>query len=137
MLWAGVALAWAGLAQARGDASLAHGIRLHELPTEARHTLHLIQRGGPYPHERDGVTFGNYEKRLPVAQRDYYREYTVRTPGVPHRGARRVVVGCEREQLKSQTAQPQSSPLWQAHCREGGVVYYTADHYRTFRRVVE
>ena len=138
MVWTGVALAWAGFALARGDAPLLHEIRLHELPAEARHTLQLVQRGGPYPYERDGVVFGNYEKLLPAAQRGYYREYTVMTPGVRHRGARRMVVGCERERTAQQRpAQQSPGPLRLAHCRDGGVVYYTADHYRTFRRVVE
>ncbi len=117
---------------ARGQLPQAQEIRLQSLPPEARETLQLIRRGGPYPHDRDGVTFGNYEKRLPPAQRGYYSEYTVMTPGVSHRGARRIVVGCERQR-------PVTAPglLWLAHCRDGGIVYYTADHYRSFRRVIE
>ena len=84
-----------------------------ELPREARDTLALIRKGGPFPFERDGIVFGNYEKRLPAQPRGYYREYTVRTPGVKSRGARRIVVG------------------------KGGELYYTEDHYRTFRRIKE
>jgi ribonuclease T1 len=137
LLWTGVALAWSVFALARGDAPLPHEIRLHDLPAEARHTLQLIQHGGPYPHERDGVVFGNIEKLLPAAQRGYYREYTVPTPGVRHRGARRMVVGCERAQLQRQPAQQTPGPLRLARCRDGGELYYTADHYRTFRRIVE
>lgn len=141
LVWIGVALAWSAFALARGVAPQSHDIRLHDLPTEARHTLQLIQHGGPYPYERDGVIFGNFEKLLPAAQRGYYREYTVMTPGVRHRGARRMVVGCEREQLQQQQQQqPTQQPpglLRLVHCRDGGEVYYTADHYRTFRRVVE
>ena len=138
LAWAGFALGWVGFAQARGDAPPLSEIRLHELPAEARHTLQLIQRGGPYPHERDGIAFGNYEKLLPAAQRGYYREYTVMTPGVRHRGARRLVVGCEPQQTMQQKRMQQPpGPLRLAHCRDGAVVYYTADHYRTFRRVVE
>jgi ribonuclease T1 len=34
-----------------------------ELPPEARQTIALIRKGGPYPHERDGIVFGNFEKR--------------------------------------------------------------------------
>ncbi len=83
------------------------------LPPEARETLRLIDRGGPYPYRRDGVTFKNLEKRLPLQQRGYYREYTVPTPGSTDRGARRIVTG----------AQP---PV---------VFYYTDDHYRSFRGI--
>ena len=86
-------------------------IALAELPREARETLGLIRRGGPFPYERDGVVFGNFEKRLPSKERGYYREYTVPTPGLKHRGARRIVSG------------------------RGGEHYYTDDHYRSFRRI--
>ena len=84
-----------------------------ELPEEARETIALIRKGGPYPHERDGIVFGNFEKLLPLKERGYYREYTVRTPGAKGRGARRVVAG------------------------RGGELYYTDDHYQSFRRVRE
>lgn len=118
---------------ARGDVLQGQVIHLRELPQEAVHTLQLIRDDGPYPHDRDGITFGNYEKLLPEARRGHYREYTVMTPGVRHRGARRIVVGCER-----QRAGARSSRLLQlAHCRNGGEFYYTADHYRSFRRIVE
>ncbi len=135
LLWFIAAVAFSALAAARGDILQSHAqeIGVPDLPQEARETLQLIRRGGPYPHERDGVTFGNYEKLLPPAQRGYYREYTVMTPGVQHRGARRIVVGCERQRP------PPPSPglLRLAHCRDGGEFYYTADHYRAFRRIVE
>ena|SRR6185436_9571410 len=84
-----------------------------QLPPEARQTVVLIRKGGPFPYERDGVTFGNFEKRLPVKERGYYREYTVRTPGAANRGARRIVAG------------------------KGGELYYTDDHYQSFRRIKE
>ena len=84
-----------------------------QLPPEARHTLALIRKGGPFPYERDGVTFGNFERLLPRRERGYYREYTVRTPGIAHRGARRIVAG------------------------RAGELYYTEDHYRSFRRIRE
>ncbi|MNC91328.1 Guanyl-specific ribonuclease Sa3 precursor [compost metagenome] len=57
--------------------------------------------------------FGNFEKRLPIKERGYYREYTVRTPGVKSRGARRIVAGRD------------------------GELYYSDDHYDSFRRVKE
>lgn len=101
-------------ALARGDAPGAPAlaeVAVDALPAEARATLRLIERGGPYPYDRDGVEFRNFEKRLPLKPRGYYREYTVRTPGVKHRGARRIVAGAS------------------------GEFYYTEDHYQSFRRV--
>jgi ribonuclease T1 len=88
-------------------------ITVAQLPPEARATLVLIRAHGPFPYERDGVVFGNFERRLPIRERGYYREYTVPTPGLSHRGARRIVAG------------------------RNGELYYTSDHYRSFRRIVE
>lgn len=88
-------------------------VALAQLPPEARHTLALIKQGGPFPYERDGVTFGNFERVLPKKPRGYYHEYTVQTPGERTRGARRIVTGREDE------------------------FYYTDDHYRSFRRIRE
>jgi guanyl-specific ribonuclease Sa len=81
------------------------------LPPEAHTTITLIQRGGPFPHRQDGSTFGNFERQLPPQPRGWYREYTVDTPGLNHRGARRIVTG--------------GNPP-----REW---FYTEDHYRSFR----
>jgi ribonuclease T1 len=86
-------------------------ISLDELPNEARTTLQLIKKGGPFPYQRDGALFGNFERRLPLMKRGYYREYTVPTSGRRDRGARRIVAG------------------------ENGECYYTEDHYRTFRKI--
>ena len=95
-------------------------VALRELPTEARQTLALIKQGGPFPYARkDGSVFLNFEKRLPLKPRGYYREYTVRTPGLSHRGPRRIVAG-------------QGSA---GDVRTSGEYYYTADHYKTFRRI--
>jgi guanyl-specific ribonuclease Sa/RNAse (barnase) inhibitor barstar len=68
------------------------------LPAEARATIALIQRGGPFPHRQDGSTFGNREQQLPQRARGYYREYTVDTPAhapwhAPHRHRRRSAGG--------------------------------------------
>lgn len=82
------------------------------LPPEARDTIALIQRGGPYPHRQDGSVFGNREGRLPRQPRGWYREYTVDTPGLDHRGARRIVTGGDPPRE------------W----------YYSDDHYDSFRR---
>ena len=84
-----------------------------KLPTEAIETIALIRKGGPFPYERDGVVFNNREKQLPARERGWYREYTVKTPGAKNRGARRIVAGRD------------------------GTLYYTDDHYRTFRRILE
>src|ERR1700704_2869914 len=59
-------------------------VAIGELPAEARHTLHLIRKGGPFPYQRDGVVFGNFERVLPAHDRGYYREYTVPTSGLSH-----------------------------------------------------
>ncbi len=83
------------------------------LPAEARSTLVLIERGGPFPYRKDGVVFANRERALPEHPRGYYREYTVPTPGSRDRGARRIVAG------------------------QRGERYYSADHYRSFKRIVE
>jgi len=91
----------------------AEEIRVAELPREARQTLALIRKGGPYPYAKDGTIFGNREARLPRQKRGYYREYTVRTPGERTRGARRIVAG------------------------RAGDFWYTDDHYATFRRIRE
>ncbi len=94
-------------------------ISVADLPPEARHTLQLIVRGGPFPYaHKDGATFGNFEKRLPLRERGYYREYTVPTPGSRDRGARRIVAGETRGSAF-------------------GEYYYTADHYQTWRRIVQ
>ncbi|MFK4112896.1 ribonuclease domain-containing protein [Streptomyces sp. NPDC002176] len=82
------------------------------LPAEARRTLALIDQGGPYPYARDGIVFGNFEGHLPGHPRGYYHEYTVPTPGVGSRGARRMITG------------------------DGGEFYYTDDHYNSFRAVL-
>jgi guanyl-specific ribonuclease Sa len=84
-----------------------------DLPAEAVATLALIQQGGPFPYRKDGSVFGNREGHLPAANRGFYREYTVPTPGATDRGARRIITGGTPPQV------------W----------YYTDDHYRTFRSI--
>ena len=89
-------------------------VRLAALPPEAARTVELIDAGGPFPEpDHDGGTFGNREELLPDQPMGYYREYTVPTPGVDHRGARRIVAGDDGEEL-----------------------YWTDDHYRSFARIV-
>lgn len=84
-----------------------------ELPPEAQHTLALVRAGGPFRYAQDGRTFGNREGLLPRRGHGYYREYTVETPGERDRGPRRIVAGRD------------------------GELFYTDDHYRSFRRIRE
>jgi ribonuclease T1 len=121
-------------------------IAVANLPAEARDTLQAIKRGGSFAYPRDGVVFKNYERILPIQVRGCtsdtlltksaacgrrceagapapkgsappcrarYREYTVKTPGARNRGARRIISGRLNE------------------------YYYTADHYKTFKRILE
>lgn len=97
-------------AQSTAASAQANGLPAF-LPPEARDTLALIARGGPFPNRQDGVVFGNREGLLPAQPRGYYHEYTVATPGLDYRGARRIITGG-------------NPPV---------VYYYTDDHYRSFR----
>ena len=87
-------------------------IQYDKLPVQARDTIELIQRGGPFPYRQDGAVFQNRERLLPAKPNGYYREYTVKTPGSPDRGARRIIAG------------------------DKGELYYTDDHYDSFEQVV-
>lgn len=74
--------------------SASHDIPVITGDAQIDKTIALIQQGGPYPYpEKDGTTFYNREGQLPKQSRGYYREYTVPTPGVSHRGPRRIVTG--------------------------------------------
>ncbi len=87
-----------------------------DLPPEAQQTLLLIKKGQPLPYPKDGAVFGNREGILPKHKRGYYREYTVKTPGVRNRGARRIVAGGDG---------------WASQ------YYYTDDHYASFKHIHE
>ncbi|MCP5269785.1 MAG: ribonuclease [Burkholderiaceae bacterium] len=125
---AGVALAGALLAVSAPtpvvarEALLKDGeavVALATLPPQARQTHARILAGGPFPYpHKDGSVFVNRERLLPLHPRGYYREYTVKTPGVSHRGARRIVCGGQRPTLPD-------------------TCYYTADHYASFSRIVQ
>jgi ribonuclease T1 len=93
-------------------------VAMATLPNEAQATHRRILAGGPFPYSKDGTVFFNRERLLPRQPRGFYREYTVRTPGLSHRGARRIVCG------GSPPTQPQAC-------------YYTADHYSSFSRIVQ
>ena len=88
-------------------------IPLFDLPQAARETLRLVEVGGPFPYSKDGAVFGNRERLLPREPRGYYREFTVPTPGARDRGPRRIIIG------------------------RNGQAYYTDDHYRTFKRILQ
>lgn len=111
---AALALAAPAVAQkAPAPRAVVDEVSVAQLPVEARETLALIRKGGPYPYAKDGAVFGNREAILPRQKRGYYREYTVKTPHERTRGARRIIAG------------------------RGGELYYTEDHYNHFRRIRE
>jgi len=74
-------------------------------------TIERIAAGRRLRFPNDGTTFQNRENRLPRRPPGYYREWVVPTPKEPGPGPQRVITG------------------------EGGEVWYTSDHYRTFRRL--
>lgn len=87
---------------------------LDALPAEVKETTDAINAGGPYDFPaNDNQRFGNYEGLLPARDSGYYREYTVVTPGLDHRGPRRIVTGGGTE-------------------KDPATWYYTDDHYESF-----
>ncbi len=74
-------------------------------------TLDRIAAGKRLRFPNDGSVFQNREKRLPKQASGYYREYVVPTPGDDGPGPQRLVIGEKDE------------------------IFYTSDHYRTFRRI--
>lgn len=89
------------------------------LPQQAYEVLEDISDGGPFEYPNyDGGHFGNYEGILPAEDSQYYREYTVDTPGLSHRGARRIVTG---------GMDADDPETW----------YYTDDHYESFCSISE
>jgi ribonuclease T1 len=101
----------AGKAGVDPDSGLPY-IAQDQLPPQARQTLKLIDKGGPYPYSKDGVVFHNREGVLPHESDGYYHEFTVPTPGADTRGARRIVTGDHNT-----------------------IFYYTDDHYDSFSRI--
>ena len=86
-------------------------VALTSLPAEAQETVTLIDAGGPFPYDRDGIVFENRERLLPSEPTGYYHEYTVPTPGSSDRGPRRIITGSASE------------------------MYWTDDHYQSFERI--
>ena len=102
-------------AKAPPPVALQDTISLAELPSPGAEVYRRIHQGGPFVSEKDGSVFGNRERLLPAQKRGFYREYTVPTPGLRHRGARRIVFG--------------------GSARTPDVCYFTDDHYDSFRRI--
>ncbi len=118
VLWGAVPQSAAARGVDPAAAAQAETVVLASLPPQAQRTKQLILQGGPFPYDKDGSVFHNRERLLPLNPRGYYREYTVRTPGARDRGARRIVCG------GPQPTAPEAC-------------YYTADHYASFRRIVQ
>lgn len=93
--------------------ALDEAVAVKNLPRQGQETLALIAAGGPFASNRDGIAFNNRERILPREKRGFYREYTVRTPGVKHRGARRIVCGGDPRAIDQ--------------------CYYSDDHYQSFK----
>lgn len=74
-------------------------------------TLERIARGERLDFPHDGAVFQNRERRLPARRSGFYHEYVHPTPSQSGPGAQRLVLG------------------------DDGSVYYSSDHYRTFRRI--
>jgi filamentous hemagglutinin len=75
---------------------------------DLKQTLDRITSGGKFPHRNDGAIFKNREGLLPLKAEGYYREFVVETPGISGAGSQRIVKG------------------------QGGELFYTPDHYKTF-----
>jgi len=71
-------------------------------------TLDRIASGGKFLHRNDGAVFKNREGLLPAKPSGYYRGFVIETPGVKGAGSQRIVKG------------------------QGGELFYTPDHYKTF-----
>lgn len=74
-------------------------------------TLERIERNERLSFRNDGAAFANRENRLPRKPSGYYREWVHPTSSLPGPGPQRVVTG------------------------DGGEIFYTADHYKSFRRL--
>lgn len=89
----------------------ANGRTIYQGQIDLAPTIERIAAGRRLRFPNDGTTFQNRENRLPRRPPGYYREWVVPTPQEPGPGPQRLVTG------------------------EGGDVWYTSDHYRSFRRL--
>ncbi|HEY5954815.1 MAG TPA: ribonuclease domain-containing protein [Terrimicrobiaceae bacterium] len=89
-----------------------HGREIYDGPIDVNPTLDRIRAGKKLDHGNDGTYFRNFERLLPKqSDPQYYREFVHVMRGLPFPGPQRVVIG------------------------KRGEVYYTGDHYDSFRRV--
>ena len=106
-------------AQLSSNGLILHNVTLHDQDRrtiyqgdiDLRPTLQRIAAGHRLHFSHDGITFQNREGRLPRQSPGYYQEWVVPTPGEDGPGPQRLVIG------------------------EQGDVWYTGDHYRSFRRI--
>jgi ribonuclease T1 len=84
---------------------------IYQGPIDLQPTLDRIEKGERNSHRNDGTVFQNRERKLTRKPSGYYHEYVVPTPNQQGPGPQRLILG------------------------QGGEVYYTADHYRTFRKI--
>ncbi len=104
----------ATVSQTSSEPAIASNVAAITGDAQIDRTITLIKQGGPFPYpNKDGTTFYNRESNLPAQSQGYYREYTVPTPGVSHRGARRIVTG----------GHPPT------------IYYLTVDHYDSFQKL--
>jgi guanyl-specific ribonuclease Sa len=87
------------------------GRTIYQGDVDLHSTLERIAAGKQLRFSHDGTTFQNREGRLPRQAPGYYREWVVPTPGEDGPGPQRLVTG------------------------DDGDVWYTHDHYRSFRRI--
>ncbi len=83
---------------------------VYEGTVELSSTVERIRAGRKLRFPNDGTVFQNRERRLPDRPRGYYREYVHPTDGLSGPGPQRVIKG------------------------RNGELYYTPDHYKSFRR---
>ncbi|WP_295626737.1 ribonuclease domain-containing protein [uncultured Corynebacterium sp.] len=101
-------------APATGSSASGEVCSIDTLPPQADDVVDRILTDQDHVYSaHDGKHFGNYEGLLPRESGDFYREYTVDTPGLNHRGARRIVVGGGTDV---------DPDVW----------FYTDDHYESF-----
>lgn len=84
---------------------------VYQGPIDLQPTVDRIEKGERNSHRNDGSVFQNREGKLARKRAGYYHEYVVPTPNQRGPGPQRLIIG------------------------QGGEVYYTADHYRTFRKI--
>ena len=114
----GLMLASTNLVHGKGPVQgvVSDTIAIKQLPAQGQDMMRKIEAGGPFKYDKDGTVFGNRERILPIQNRGFYREYTVKTSGERTRGAKRIVCGGVK-------------PAAPDAC------YYTEDHYASFRKI--